>query len=109
MDRPASAYPAVHPIPYSEKLANNSAVALGLLFPYVALPVAIAFMMLPDHRKQAVGKLCLMWGILSTVLHSLLLFAVLLGARQYFGLGMNTLQGALQRQQNQMRGMGLEP
>ncbi len=70
----------------SPSLANRSAVWLGLLFPWFGIPIALAFMMCEDRRKQEVGKLCLIWSLLATVLHILLFIVSLLGMREYIGL-----------------------
>ncbi|MEP6755546.1 MAG: hypothetical protein ABJA67_08605 [Chthonomonadales bacterium] len=72
--------------------ANRAAFWLGMMFPYFGLPIGLAFMMCDDKRRQEVGKLCIMWSILSGVVHTLLMFVSILGMRPY----LQALTGALQ-------------
>lgn len=71
--------------------SNRAAFWLGMLFPYLGLPIGLAFMMCDDRRRQEVGRLCIMWSILSGVVHCLLMFVSLLGIRPYI----SALTGAL--------------
>lgn len=75
----------------SSSLANRSAVWLGLLFPWFGIPIALAFMMCEDRRKQEVGKLCLIWSLIAAFLHILLLLVSLMGMREYFWLFYSSL------------------
>jgi hypothetical protein len=75
----------------SAALANRSAIWLGLLFPYIGIMVALAFMMCDDPRRQEVGRICLLWSIISTVIQLLLLIAAMLSAS---GLITGLLAGA---------------
>jgi hypothetical protein len=70
----------------SSSMAKRSAFWLGLLFPWFGIPIALAFMMCEDRRKQEVGKLCLTWSLIATFLHVLLFVVSLLGMREYIGL-----------------------
>jgi hypothetical protein len=46
-----------------------AAAAMGLLFPAIAIPVGIVFLMLDDRRKASVGWANILWGIGGSVLH----------------------------------------
>lgn len=59
--------------------ANRAAFWLGLLMPYFGLPIALAFMMCDDPRRQEVGRICLLWSVISGVIHILLMFVLMLG------------------------------
>ena len=59
-------------------LAPKAAAALGLMFPYVGLPVGIVFLMLDDSRKAQIGWMTIGWSVLGTVLNSIA-FSILLG------------------------------
>ncbi len=59
-------------------LAPKAAAALGLMFPYIGLPVGIVFLMLDDPRKTQLGWMTIGWSVLGTVLNSIA-FSVLLG------------------------------
>ena len=52
-------------------LANAAAFSLALLFPFVAVPAGLIFLMLDDRRKAQIGKLTLVWGVLFSLLHVL--------------------------------------
>ena len=64
--------------------ANRAAFWLGMLFPYFGLPIGLAFIMCDDRRRQEVGRLCVMWSLLSGVIHFLFMIVAMLGMRQYF-------------------------
>lgn len=74
---PAQRASASRPLAESA-LAPKAAAALGLMFPYVGLPVGIVFLMLDDPRKTQIGWMTIGWSVLGTVLNSLA-FSVLLG------------------------------
>ena len=59
-------------------LAPKAAAALGLMFPYIGLPVGIVFLMLDDPRKTQIGWMTIGWSVLGTVLNSIA-FSILLG------------------------------
>jgi hypothetical protein len=66
------ATPSSSPLPVTNAdpaIADWAAVALALLFPWVAVPAGLVFLMLDDRRKIQLGKLTLIWGVLATVLH----------------------------------------
>jgi len=58
-------------------LAPKAAAAMGLMFPYIGLPVGIVFLMLDDPRKTQIGWMTIAWSVLGTVLNSIA-FSVLL-------------------------------
>ncbi len=57
----------------SPALAPKAAAALGLMFPYVGLPVGMVFLMLDDARKTQLGWITIGWSVAGTVLSVLLL------------------------------------
>ncbi len=65
------------PAPSAPALAPKAAAALGMMFPYIGLPVGIVFLMLDDPRKTQLGWLLIGWSIAGTVLNSLALAAIL--------------------------------
>jgi hypothetical protein len=52
-------------------LAVWSAIALAFLFPGVAVPAGLIFLMLDDRRKAEIGRILLIWGIVFSLLHLL--------------------------------------
>ena len=52
-------------------VATASAIVLAALFPYVALPVGIIFLMLDDRRKMEIGRVAIVAGLIFTVAHTL--------------------------------------
>ena len=66
---PASVRPYSPPV--DPGVAIWSAVALALLFPVVAVPVGIVFLMLDDRRRAEVGRVAILWGVVGTVFHTL--------------------------------------
>ncbi|MGC8667704.1 MAG: hypothetical protein ACP5VE_06290 [Chthonomonadales bacterium] len=84
--------------------ANRAALWLGLLMPYFGLPIALAFLMCDDPRRQEVGRICLMWSLISGFLHFLFGMATLLGLREWFQMAFNAFQGQMGRRS----GFGLE-
>ena len=52
-------------------LAPKAAAALGLIFPWVGLPVGMVFLMLDDPRKTQIGWMTIGWSILGTVLNTI--------------------------------------
>ena len=71
-------YAAARPIPAESALAPKAAAALGMLFPFIALPVGMVFLMLDDPRKTQLGWLMIGWSVGGSVI-STLLFAATLG------------------------------
>jgi hypothetical protein len=50
-------------------LSFGAAIAFGLLFPALAIPVGIVFLMLDDRQKAQIGWQNILWGTIGTVLH----------------------------------------
>jgi len=92
----AMAPPAV-PQAGSPAAASRAAMWLGLLFPYFGIPVGLAFIMCEDRRRQEIGRQCILWSLLSTFIHLLLLFVMVMGMRAYFDLLFDTLRGQFGR------------
>ena len=63
--------------------ANRAAFWLGISMPYFGLPIGLAFMMCDDRRRQEVGRICILWSLVSGVFHVLLTFVSLLGMREW--------------------------
>ncbi len=57
--------------PVDGMVATASAIVLAALFPYVALPVGIVFLMLDDRRKMEVGRVAIVAGLIFTIAHTL--------------------------------------
>lgn len=69
---PVFAAPAYRSGTVDPGVAIWSAIVLGILFPFFAVPAGIVFLMLDDRRKAEVGRVTLVWGIIGTILHSLI-------------------------------------
>ena len=67
--------------------------------PYFGLPIGLAFLMCDDRRRQEVGRICIMWSLISGVIHVLFMIVTALGMRQYLAFAMNALRGQIQQQQ----------
>ena len=61
----------------SPTLAPKAAAALGLMFPYVGLPVGMVFLMLDDARKTQIGWIMIGWSVAGSIANGLLLLATL--------------------------------
>lgn len=99
-DRPAYPQAMAHPALQqagSPAAASRAAMWLGLLFPYFGIPVGLAFIMCEDRRRQEIGRQCILWSLLATFIHLLLLFVTVMGLRPYFDLLFNVLRGQLSR------------
>ena len=77
--------------------ANRAAFWLGMLMPYFGLPIALAFMMCDDRRRQEVGRICLIWSLISGVIHLLLMFVSLIGMREYLMMALKAAQAGANR------------
>ncbi len=56
-------------------VAKRAAFWLAMVFPWFGLPIGWAFMMIEDHKRQAIGKYCATWSIIALIFHCLFLFA----------------------------------
>ena len=81
---PSPAFPALAGSPAASRLpladtalAPKAAAALGLMFPYVGLPVGIVFLMLDDPRKTQLGWVTIGWSVLGSVLNAVAIAATL--------------------------------
>lgn len=91
------------------KAANAAAIALGLLMPYFGLAIGLGFMMFDDRRRQEVGRICLLWSILSSALHVLFFFLAVLSMRTFLGEFLAGLQSSRGGAVPGGSGMGIEP
>jgi hypothetical protein len=67
----------------SPSTATAAAVVLGLLFPALAIPVGIIFLMLDNKRKAAIGWQNIIWGVVGSVLHLIVTLASFTPAMMY--------------------------
>lgn len=56
-------------------VARRAAFWLAVVFPWFGLPIGWAFMMVEDHRRQAIGRYCAIWSIIALIFHFLFMFA----------------------------------
>jgi hypothetical protein len=75
--------------------SNRAAFWLGITMPYFGFPIGLAFMMCDDPRRQEVGRLCIIWSLISGVLHTMLMFVSLLGMREWVMMFMGGLKAGL--------------
>ena len=92
---PAYAPPAM--LSGNAAAANRAAIWLGLLFPYFGFPIGLAFMMCDDRRRQEVGRLCVIWSLISGMLHLLLAFITIVGMREYVMTAINAARAAAEK------------
>jgi hypothetical protein len=52
-------------------VARRAAIWLALTLPFLGLPIGWVFMMIEDERKQAIGKVCVLWSVIALVFHML--------------------------------------
>ena len=77
-------------------LSPKAAAALGLLFPWVGIPIGIVFLMLDDPRKAQLGWIAIGWSVAGTIL-SIVASLIVLGpliAGLHSLLPTNPLHGA---------------
>jgi hypothetical protein len=55
-------------------VAKRAAIAFALTLPFISLPVGWTFMMIEDHRRQAIGRICVIWSCIALFFHLLLMF-----------------------------------
>ncbi|GAB4453594.1 MAG: hypothetical protein OHK0029_06760 [Armatimonadaceae bacterium] len=75
-------------------------IVLAVLMPAIAVPVGLVFMMLDDRRRFEVGRLTLIAGILSTIVHlvlTMVLFQVTIG--KFLPMAFQVIQTVQGRQQ----------
>jgi len=96
MDR-APAYYQTAATAGSSSTPGRAAMWLGLLFPYFGLPIGLAFMMCDDRRRQEIGRACVIWSLVSGVIHLILFFVSIVGMREYFTAAFNAARAAAER------------
>ncbi len=94
---PGVALPLPYPSAVVDPVPMRAAVSLGLLVPIVGLPVALIFMMLPDRRLQDVGRICLIWSIVGSVMHGVAFGVSAIGMREAMMGLVGGARGALGR------------
>ncbi len=77
--------------------STHAAFWLGLLFPYIGLPVGLVFMMLDDDRRYEIGRLCVIWSCVSLAVHILVLMLVSIGMREILFAMIQGARGAASR------------
>ena len=115
MSSPSGVYPseraqAQQPVAYinagvsgDSSLAKRAAIALALTLPFIGLPVGWVFMMIEDHRKQAIGRVCANWSLIGLVFHLLLMVAL---AKSSTDMLMRFLVPVMSNMQNKSNGGG---
>jgi hypothetical protein len=78
---PVSPYAA--PMPYRSAMDPSVAfwatISLALIFPYIAIPVGMVFLMLDDRRKAELGRMAIIWGIVFTLIQTVVTGLLLQG------------------------------
>jgi len=58
-------------------VARRAAIWFALTLPFISLPVGWTFMMIEDHRRQAIGRICVVWSCISLIFQLLLGFIMM--------------------------------
>ncbi len=100
--RPPGGAPGAPPIAppqgsYASPGAIRAAVWLGLLLPYIGLPVGLIFLMLDDERRAEVGRACVLWSCISLVLHLMVMAVIGIGTRELLFALLQGVRGAATR------------
>jgi ABC-type Fe3+ transport system permease subunit len=70
----ASHYAAVsYNLPIESPAAFWSAVAMGIVFPMIAIPVGLVFLMLDNKRKSQIGWWNILFGLIGTLLNGIVI------------------------------------
>lgn len=77
--------------------ATTAAFWLGILFPYIGLPVGLVLMMLDDDRYYVTGRVCVLWSCIALVVHVLFLALVSIGMREILFAIFQGARGAAER------------
>ncbi|MCX6365351.1 MAG: hypothetical protein NTX57_01425 [Armatimonadetes bacterium] len=103
----AGAIPVAARPTYSAELRQESpaafwsSVALGIVFPMLAIPVGMVFLMLDDKRKAQIGWWNILFGLVGTLLNGILaavtIMPLLMGATKMIP-GMDRLGGGSRSQ-----------
>ncbi len=86
--------------------SNRAAFWLGITMPYFGFPIGLAFMMCDDPRRQEVGRICILWSLISGVLHTLLMIVSLLGMREWAAMFLGAAKSGLNSRGGGLGGMG---
>ena len=76
-DAPSPLRPSNYAPVMDQNVAVWAGIALAVLFPYFAVPVGIVFLMLDDRRRADIGRITIIWGVISTFAQILLTFGML--------------------------------
>jgi len=50
-------------------VATRAAIFLAVTIPFIGLPAGWLFMMVEDHNKQRVGRICVIWSLFAMAFH----------------------------------------
>lgn len=92
---PAAAYRPAASVDSS--IAIWCGIILAVLFPYVAVPAGLVFMMLDDRRKLEVGRVTLIAGIVASIFHFMITAALI---QNMFTTGLGTMVKQVRQMQN---------
>jgi len=66
--------PSVLPVQEGDpRAAQRAAVWLGLSLPYFGYPIGWAFIMMENHKRQAIGRACILWSTIGLIAHFVLM------------------------------------
>lgn len=88
------------PLHYSSGASSGAlraALWLGLLFPYVGLPVGLIFIMLDDAGRAEVGRACVLWSCVSLAAHVIIMMLIGVGMREVLFAALQGVRGAADR------------
>ena len=77
-------------------LARRAAIWLAISIPFLGLPVGWIFMMMEDHKRQAIGRLCFNWSLIALVFHLLLSFVFLQSLAPYMQMALGVTKSLSQ-------------
>ncbi len=77
--------------------ALRAALWLGLLFPYVGLPVGLVFMMLDDESRYEAGRACVLWSCVSLAAHFIVMALIGVGMREMLFAALQGVRGVAGR------------
>lgn len=71
--QPAGGAYAPQAVSGDPNVAKRAAILLALTIPWIGLPVGWIFMMIEDHRKQSIGRICAAWSVVALLFHIVLM------------------------------------
>ncbi len=101
--------PAYMPAPASGDfgVARRAAIWFALTLPFISLPVGWTFMMIEDHRRQAIGRICVVWSCIALIFHLLLGFIAMQSVVPYLQAVVGTATKMIpQSQGSDLKGSG---